>query len=244
MAGGNARRSCPARRSRPSWRSSPWTPSSTPAANSCCASGSSPTRTACRRCRRRRWPWRRARASAACSSCPPSSAARPSTSTSPSSGFRGRRSRSTARQPQGIRSPLLDASPMLRRALALSALFTLSVLAGCLDDSPAAVATTGDVAPGTPNVGGSDKVVTSVFPGQYDLEGPYSRVLTPGTIGIKPAEAVRVPSDIDGEDIWMGLHLPDTTEKAGVLVFASPYFGFLGGGSDVTDRVGAFGNLV
>jgi predicted acyl esterase len=135
---------------------------------------------------------------------------------------------------------------MLRRALALSALFTLSLLAGCLGDSPAATADSGVVAAGAPNVGGSDKVVTSVFPGKYDFTGPYSRVLTPGSLEIKPAEEVRVPSAIDGEDILMGLHLPDTTEKVPVLLFASPYFGFLGGDNDVTDRIegDAFGNLI
>lgn len=132
----------------------------------------------------------------------------------------------------------------MRSALVLAALSTFAVLAGCLGGGAAPAASGDDPAAPVSNVGGSEKVVTSVFPGEYDLEGPYSRVLTPGPYGIKPAEAVAVPSDIDGEDIWMGLHLPDTTEPAPVLLFASPYFGFTMGTNDVTDRVGAFGNLV
>jgi X-Pro dipeptidyl-peptidase len=132
---------------------------------------------------------------------------------------------------------------MLRRALLLAALLTLTVLAGCADTDEPAAAGTEDLQVDS-NVGGSDKVVTSVFPGPYDFEGPYSRVQVPGALKIKAAESVRVPSDLDGEDIWMGLHLPDTSERVPILLFASPYFGFTMGTNDVTDRVGAFGNLV
>ncbi|MFA5944891.1 MAG: hypothetical protein WC876_10550, partial [Candidatus Thermoplasmatota archaeon] len=68
----------------------------------------------------------------------------------------------------------------MRQALLVAALLTLTVLAGCAnptDDAPSAV---GDQL--SANVGGSDKVVTSVFPGTYNFTGPYSNVLTPGTL--------------------------------------------------------------
>ena len=53
---------------------------------------------------------------------------------------------------------------MLRRALLVSVLLTVTVLAGCASEEAPA----GEPAPqelAAPNVGGSDKVVTSVFPG-------------------------------------------------------------------------------
>jgi predicted acyl esterase len=133
---------------------------------------------------------------------------------------------------------------MLRPALLTAAALCLPLLAGCLDESAGGAGAPAALLPGVSNVGGSDKLVTSVFPGKYNLTGPYSRVLEPGALEILPAQEIRVPSALDGEDILMGLHRPDTGEKVPVFVFASPYFGFTMGTNDVTDRVGAFGNLV
>src|SRR5688572_17020827 len=96
------------------------------------------------------------------------------------------------------------------RALLLAALLSLAVLAGCTAPAPEADATppAGD---GIANVGGSGKSVTAVFPGTYDFTGPFSNVLTAGPLKIKAPQRVMVPSPIDGSDIELGLHLPDTT---------------------------------
>jgi predicted acyl esterase len=109
---------------------------------------------------------------------------------------------------------------MTRLPVALAALLTLTVLAGCAtgdapDDSP-------DAGTLAPNVGGSDKVVTSVFPGQYNFTGPYSRVLTPGTLAIKDPVRVEIDSPLGGS-IEFGLFLPDTAEKVPILLFSTPY---------------------
>ncbi|HUR25442.1 MAG TPA: CocE/NonD family hydrolase [Candidatus Thermoplasmatota archaeon] len=110
---------------------------------------------------------------------------------------------------------------MTRRALLLAALLTLTVLAGCASKTPAPGGP--EPAPATaPNVGGSDKVVTSVFPGEYDFTGPMSNVLTPGTLGIQEPQRVEIDSP-QGGSIEMGLFLPDTAEKVPVLLFSSPY---------------------
>jgi len=110
---------------------------------------------------------------------------------------------------------------MTRRAFPLAALLTLTVLAGCAsNDSPDPAAD--DLPAGAPNVGGSDKVVTSVFPGTYNFTGPYSRVLTPGPLAIKAPQRVEIDSPLGGS-IEMGLFLPDTTEKVPILLFSTPY---------------------
>ncbi|HJQ92931.1 MAG TPA: CocE/NonD family hydrolase, partial [Candidatus Thermoplasmatota archaeon] len=62
----------------------------------------------------------------------------------------------------------------------------------------------------------------SVFPGKYDFTGPMSRVLVPGTLGIKAPERVEIDSPLGGS-IEMGLFLPDTADKVPVLLFSSPY---------------------
>lgn len=112
---------------------------------------------------------------------------------------------------------------MLRPGLALSALVVLTVMAGCLDgaseETPAPPTTT--VAGG--NLGGSTESVTSVFPGEYNFTGTFSRVLNPGPYAILPPVRVEVPSPIDGGSIEMGLFLPDTDEKVPILMFSTPY---------------------
>jgi predicted acyl esterase len=133
----------------------------------------------------------------------------------------------------------------MRRAVLLAALLALSVLAGCTQPTPAGEAAlpAGEAA----NVGGSDKSVTSVFPGAYDFTGPYSNVLEAGALKLKAPQRVMVPSPIDGSDIELGLHLPDTPDPVPVLVFASPYFfaeGSPGGARTVLDESGSFGSLV
>jgi X-Pro dipeptidyl-peptidase len=143
------------------------------------------------------------------------------------------------------------------RTLLLAALLSSAVLAGCATPAPGPAA---EAAPGgaVVNVGGSDLAATAVFPGTYDFTGPYSSVLSPGSLGIKAPQRVAIPSPVDGSDIEMGLHLPDTTDPVPVLVFASPYFfaedaqnvgtdetGTIYGGSrTVLDRSGSFGSLV
>jgi putative CocE/NonD family hydrolase len=111
---------------------------------------------------------------------------------------------------------------MLRRALALSALLTITVLAGCLDEADPAVADASS-APAAGNVGGSGKAVTSVFPGTYSFEGPFSNVLTPGTLEILPPQRVEIPSPLGTGSIEMGLFLPDTSERVPILLFSTPY---------------------
>jgi predicted acyl esterase len=111
----------------------------------------------------------------------------------------------------------------MRRAFAVSILLTLTLLAGCLGDEDPAPAEASDLPPGVGNVGGSAKAVTSVFPGPYDFEGPYSAVVTPGTLEVKDPVRVSIPSPIDGADIEMGLFLPDTAERVPILMFSTPY---------------------
>ncbi|MBW3582558.1 MAG: CocE/NonD family hydrolase [Euryarchaeota archaeon] len=129
------------------------------------------------------------------------------------------------------------------RVPALSVLVALVFLSGCLQatDPLDLGADSGLLG----NLGGAPgETVTSVFPGEYDFEGRYSRVLEAGTLDILPGERIVVPSALDGADILMGVHRPKTDEPVPVLLFASPYFGFIGGTNDVTHRLGAFGNLV
>ncbi len=112
------------------------------------------------------------------------------------------------------------------RLVAVALLLTLTALAGCASkapESPGPAAAAGAVS----NLGGAvDQAiqVTSVVPGKYNFTGPYSRVLVPGPLALKDPELVQVPSPLGSGDIEIGLHLPDTTEKVPVLVFASPYF--------------------
>jgi predicted acyl esterase len=132
------------------------------------------------------------------------------------------------------------------RAFAAAAL-VMAGLAGCLDDGTSTADTDASPPPvaGQVEIGGTANLTATAVPeGEYDFEGPFSRVLEPGTLKIKAAERVVVASDIDGADILMGLHLPQTDEKVPVLLFASPYFGFTLGTNDVTDRGGSFGSLV
>ncbi|MEA3165558.1 MAG: X-Pro dipeptidyl-peptidase [Thermoplasmata archaeon] len=125
----------------------------------------------------------------------------------------------------------------MRRAFLLAALLTLTVLAGCAQKEATPPAAVVDQPPS--NVGGSDKAVTSVFPGEYDFSGPFSNVLSKGALGLKAPERVMIPSPIDGSNIELGLHLPDTDQPVPVLVFASPYFfadGSPGGTRTVLDQ--------
>ncbi|HUR61940.1 MAG TPA: CocE/NonD family hydrolase [Candidatus Thermoplasmatota archaeon] len=133
----------------------------------------------------------------------------------------------------------------MRLTLLMLALLAVPAFAGCLQapDDPAQ-----DPSASIANVGGAAGAsVTAVFPGTYDFKGPFSRVLVPGTLPIKPGQRVTIPSPIDGRAIEMGLNLPDTKDKVPVLLFASPYFfaeGSPGGTRTVLDRTGAFGQLV
>ena len=125
------------------------------------------------------------------------------------------------------------------RPLLIAVFFLVAGFAGCLTTE-----TPDDTTPTTP--AGRTIFTDPVPSGTYDFTGPYSNVLNAGTLEIKPAEMVEVPSPIGG-DIQMGLHLPDTTEQVPVLVFASPYFdaeGSLQGNRPVTSRDGSFGGLV
>lgn len=130
---------------------------------------------------------------------------------------------------------------MQSRILFAALVFVVPLLAGCATESndPAAPAPSVDGGVVT-KVGGSvDQVVTAVFPGKYNFTGPYSRVLSPGSLKILPAERVEIPSPLGTGSIEMGLHLPDTKEKVPILVFASPYFfaeGSPGGARTVLDR--------
>jgi predicted acyl esterase len=131
------------------------------------------------------------------------------------------------------------------RSLSL-ALVAVLLLAGCIQAGLDETLTDDAPKPRVTRVGGGapDETATAVFPGTYDMTGRFSRVLEQGPLGILPAERVTIPSEVDGVDILMGVHRPDTDEPVPVFVLASPYFGFLGDGADVTERVGAFGNLV
>lgn len=111
----------------------------------------------------------------------------------------------------------------MTRPLLVALAMIVPLLAGCAADAPGkgAGAAVGDL---VPNLGGTvDQVVTSVFPGTYNFTGPYSRVLTPGTLPILAGERVVIASPIDGSDIEMGVFRPDTTERVPILVFSTPY---------------------
>jgi predicted acyl esterase len=135
---------------------------------------------------------------------------------------------------------------MLRVPLLGLVLAIALIVAGCIQAPGDLEPEESQTARGTHRVGGlgEEVLATAVFPGTYNMTGPYSRVLNEGPLGIKPAQRVVVPSPIDGVDILMGLHLPATDEPVPVLLFASPYFGFLGSTNEVTDVIGAFGSLV
>ncbi|MGB1586073.1 MAG: CocE/NonD family hydrolase [Thermoplasmatota archaeon] len=130
----------------------------------------------------------------------------------------------------------------MRRTVVL--LLLAVAFAGCADSSDSSDDTPAEDPVDEPVFRESVPVAKSGGNVSWDFTGPYSNVLEAGDIGILPPEIVVLQSDVDGVDIKMGLHLPDTDEPAGVLLFASPYFGFLGGSNDVDGRGGAFGSLV
>lgn len=71
---------------------------------------------------------------------------------------------------------------------------------------------------------------TSVYPGDYDFSGPYSRVVTPGPHEILPMQHFLIPGeDHLGEpaDIEIGVWMPDVPEAASVPIIADvgPYYG-------------------
>ncbi len=122
------------------------------------------------------------------------------------------------------------------------ATLVLTVLAGCSDDGA-------EPADGPAPVQEANTFQGAVVtpPGEYNFTGPLSRVLTPGGLSILAPERVTIPSPIDGVDIEMGLHRPDTPDPVPILLFASPYFydsESQAGSRPVTDRAGSFGNLV
>ena len=122
-------------------------------------------------------------------------------------------------------------------------LLMTGALAGCTDAGDAAEASTD--APKPQKAVFSPAVPVPDDPDvEWDFTGPYSNVLVPGELDILPPQEVFIQSELDGADIKMGLHLPDTDEPVPVLVFASPYFGFTMSGQDVTGRGGSFGSLV
>jgi predicted acyl esterase len=110
----------------------------------------------------------------------------------------------------------------MRGALLVAAMACLTLVSGCLDEGTPAAGEAGEATADAPNVGGSDQVVVSVFPGPYDFEGPYSSVVTPGTLDILEAQRVEIDSPLGGS-IEMGLFLPDTDERVPILLFSSPY---------------------
>lgn len=125
----------------------------------------------------------------------------------------------------------------MQRALVAAALLTLTVLAGCAEDKPATTTPETGLPAGTSNLGGnSTKVVTSVFPGNYDFTSTRSNVLLKGNLSIKPAERVMIPSP-QGGSIEMGLNLPDTAEKVPILMFSTPYMDAAGAISGTTTHV-------
>lgn len=128
----------------------------------------------------------------------------------------------------------------MRVPLLVVATLSLPLLAGCLQGTDDPAAPDGTVAGVVSNLGGAaGEVVTSVFPGTYNFTGPYSRVLNPGTLGIRAAERVEIPSPLGSGDIELGIHRPDTDAPVPILVFASPYFfaeGSPGGTRTVLDR--------
>jgi X-Pro dipeptidyl-peptidase len=131
---------------------------------------------------------------------------------------------------------------MRRAALAIALLSVTALLAGCASTQPGTPASEhgSAVAPS----GVAAQAAGAVPAGKYDFKGPFSRVLEPGALKIKPVEHVYVPSS-DGVDIELGVWRPDTTEPVPVLVHASPYYGFTFGiGSTVTDDSGYYGNLI
>jgi predicted acyl esterase len=136
----------------------------------------------------------------------------------------------------------------MRRILFVSALLMLTGLAGCASESSPPPADA-EAVPGAPSL--EQQAAQAVPAGDYDLEGPLSKVLTPGPLAIKPVQHVYIPSPLDGADIEMGVWLPDTAEPVPVLVHASPYYGFLLGAADgdvggetVVDKDFWYGSLI
>lgn len=67
---------------------------------------------------------------------------------------------------------------------------------------------------------------TAVFPGAYDLAGPYARPLVRGAFAILEPVVEMLPSEVDGAAIQVGIVRPDVPEgtRVPVIVDASPYY--------------------
>lgn len=103
----------------------------------------------------------------------------------------------------------------------LAVLLLLAVpLAGCVSPGDPATAASRD--PAGPPTGFTD---THVFPGDYAVEGPYSRVLEEGSHEAGPLEFVELTSSRDGAPIEMGIVRPrdPVPEGAPVILDASLY---------------------
>src|SRR5688572_23128447 len=102
------------------------------------------------------------------------------------------------------------------RSFLVALMVTSVVLAGCAssDDEPddGSEQTDNGIPLGQGLGGDPTAIVMSVPPGIYNFAGPYSQLITKGTLGIQPAQLVNIPSPLGGS-IEMGLYLPDTTEK-------------------------------
>lgn len=101
----------------------------------------------------------------------------------------------------------------------LWALYVVAMLAGCLGNSP----------PRDRDEDAHERVAdfstTAVFLGEYDVSGPYSRVLVPGTLRPRPDEFVTLESATGSGTIRIGIIRPDVSdgERVPILARASSY---------------------
>ncbi|MGQ0536416.1 MAG: CocE/NonD family hydrolase, partial [Methanobacteriota archaeon] len=71
---------------------------------------------------------------------------------------------------------------------------------------------------------------TSIFPGDYAIGGPYSKVLSKGPFAALPHEVVSLPSPVDGSPLAIGIARPEAPvgSKVPIIAMISPYLATFG----------------